>query len=188
MADIYVNAKWQIVLTKANCEKKVAAAFTKKDIEYYWPLNTLKSPGKNVTKTQQEPLFKSYIFVRILDTQAATVLNTSGVVNFVYWLNKPAVIKEGEIDTIRLFLKQYHYLHIEKTAVNINESVKSIRGSSITKEGNVTEILHNSTKAILPSLGYILISQIPEHNHGDKVILHNGQNVNVEKLTIQENI
>jgi transcriptional antiterminator NusG len=188
MADIYVNANWQIVLTKASCEKKVAAAFAKKDIEHYWPLNTFRSHAKNPAKLQQEPLFKSYIFVRILDTQADQVLKTSGVINFVYWLNKPALIKDAEIETIRLFLRQYHYLHIEKTEVDINESVKNIRGSSITKEGNVTEILHNATKAILPSLGYILISQIPENTHSEKVILNNIHYIPTEKLTVKENM
>lgn len=188
MADIYVNAKWQIVLTKANCEKKVAHLFAKKEIEHYCPLNTFRSYAKNPAKLQHEPLFKSYVFVRIVESQADQVLKTPGVINFIYWLNQPAVIKDFEIETIRLFLRQYHYLQIEKTEVNVKDNVKSERGSSITKAGNVTEMLNNSTKAILPSLGYILISQIPENIHSDALILNTVHYKPIEKLIVNEQI
>ncbi len=188
MADIYLNAKWQLVLTKTNCEKKVAGLFAKKGIEHYWPLNTFQSYAKNPARLQQEPLFKSYIFVKIVESQSQQVLKTPGVVNFVYWLNRPAVIKDLEIETIRLFLCQYHYLRIEKTEVNINDNVKSERGSSITKAGNVTEMLNNATKAILPSLGFILISQIPEDIHSNSLILNNLNNKSTEKLKVKEQI
>lgn len=187
MADIYSNARWQIVLTKITCEKKVAGIFTKKGIEHYWPLNTFRSYAKNPAKLKQEPLFKSYVFVRIVESQVEQVLRTPGVLNFVYWLNKPAVVKDQEIETIRLFLRQYHYLQIEKTEVNLNDTVKSIRGSSITKAGNVTEMLNdNFTKAILPSLGIILISQIPDNAYTDSVILNNVHFKPAEKLTAKE--
>lgn len=189
MAEIYSNAKWQIVLTKTNCEKKVAGYFAKKGIEHYWPLNTYRSFSKNPAKVQQEPLFKSYVFVRIIESQVNQVLKTPGVLNFVYWLNKPAVVKDLEIETIRLFLRQYQYLQIEKTEVNINDSVKTIRGSSITKAGNVTEMLNdNFTKAILPSLGFILISQISENTHTEAVILNNVHFKPVDKLIVNEEI
>ncbi len=188
MADIYLNAKWHIVLTKPGCEKKVVSLLTRKGIEYYWPLNTFRSYAKNPAKVQYEPLFKSYVFVKIADSQAEQALKTPGVLNFVYWLNKPAIIKDQEIETIRLFLRQYHYLQIEKTEVNITDNVKSERGSSITKAGNVTEMLHNSTKAILPSLGFILISQLPENIHSDALILNNIHYKPTEKLTVKEQI
>jgi len=188
MADNYPVAKWQVVLTKINCEKKVAGLFAKKGIEYYWPLNTLKSFAKSRVKLQQQPLFKSYVFVRVVESQAGQVLRTPGVANFVYWLNKPAVIKDLEIETIRTFLSQYLYLQIEKTEVNINDDVQSLRGSSITKAGNVTEMLDdNFTKAILPSLGFILISQIPGNVHSAPVTINNNLHFkSTEKLIVKE--
>ncbi len=184
MADLDLTVKWNIVLTKAGCERKVAGLFAKKQIEHYWPMNTLRSYNNGVTKTQLEPLFKSYVFVRINENQVQKVLKVQHVVNFVYWLNKPAVIKDEEIETIQFFLRQYQTLQIEKTEVDINEGVKNLRGSSITKAGNVTEMLNNSTKAILPSLGFILISQIPENT--DTVIFNNMIYKPADKLIVKE--
>ncbi len=85
-------------------------------------------------------------------------------------------------------INKYHYLQIEKTVVNITDNVKNERGSSITKAGNVTEMLHNSNKAILPSLGFILISQIPEDIHSDTLILNNVHYKPTEKLTVKEQL
>jgi transcription antitermination factor NusG len=185
MANIYVKAKWHIVLTKVGSEQKVIGYFIKKQIEHYCPLNTINSPG-NRQKKRQEPLFKSYVFVRVVESQLPQIREISGVLNFVYWLTKPAVIKEVEIETIRFFLHQYHTLQIEKTEVNINENVKNTIGASITKAGNVTEILNNSIKAILPSLGIILIASIPDNSHNGKVIYNNVSFNSAEKQAIEE--
>ena len=185
MAKIYPNAKWHIVFTKAGCEKKVVNNFNKKQIEHYCPLNTFQS-SDNRSKTYQEPLLKSYVFVRIAESQVEQVLKTSGVLNFIYWLNKPAIIKEMEIETIRFFLHQYQSLQIEKTAVNVHENVKSIRGSSITKAGNVTEMLHNSIKATLPSLGVVLIARVPENVPNGKPAYNNITFNTPEKQVIKE--
>jgi transcription antitermination factor NusG len=190
MEDISTKAKWQIVLTKPNCEQKVAALFSKKSIEHYCPLNTFPSFEKNPAKIKREPLFKSYVFVRIIESRASDVLKTHGVLNFVYWMNKPAVINDLEIETIRLFMHQFPYLLLEKTEVNIHDHVKSVRGSTITKVGNITEMLNNATKAILPSLGFILISQVPETEKAqmDTLILNNVLYKPMEKMVIKEQI
>ena len=36
----------------------------------------------------------------------------SGVLNFVYWNGKPAIVKEEEIDTIRKFLNEYEDVEV----------------------------------------------------------------------------
>jgi transcription antitermination factor NusG len=48
--------------------------------------------------------FKSYVFVRITEQERLTVLQTEGILNFVHFLGKPAVIKDEEIETIKSFL------------------------------------------------------------------------------------
>jgi transcription antitermination factor NusG len=48
-----------------------------------------------------EPLFKSYVFVHVSEAEQSRVRMTNGVLNYVYWNGKPAIIKDAEIDTIR---------------------------------------------------------------------------------------
>ena len=52
-------------------------------------------------KVVEEPLFKSYVFVKVSDDDRTAVRMTNGAINFVYWDGKPAVIKEKEIIAIK---------------------------------------------------------------------------------------
>ena len=56
-------------------------------------------------KIVEEPLFKSYVFVKVSDEDRTAVRMTPGVINFVYWEGKPAVIKEKEIKCYQTILK-----------------------------------------------------------------------------------
>ncbi len=58
-------------------------------------------------KTVEEPLFKSYVFARVNEEEQIKIRMTAGVMNFVYWQGKPAVIPAREIETIRKFLNEY---------------------------------------------------------------------------------
>jgi transcription antitermination factor NusG len=71
----------------------------------------LKGNGA-IEKIVEEPLFKSYIFVRIDLSQKVKVLQTDGILNFVHYLGKPAIIKDEEISLIKQYLlkKMYAYL------------------------------------------------------------------------------
>ena len=82
--------------------------------------------------------------------------------NFVYWLGKPAIIKNDEIDTIRNLLAENEHIRLEKIDVNIDDRVKIIDGPFKLWEGSVTEIRPKSIKVLLPSLGYALVAELPK--------------------------
>jgi transcription antitermination factor NusG len=88
----------------------------------------------------------------------------SGIVNLVYWLRKPAVIREDEIDAIKKFTDQYPNVQLEKTAVNVDDRVRVIKGPLITQEGNVIAVKSRSVKIALPSLGYIMVAEVEKQN------------------------
>ena len=89
---------------------------------------------------------------------------TDGVLNFVYWLAKPAVIKDEEIDIIKKFLNDHDNVQIEKTFVNVNDHVRVISGPLMMREGNVVEVKHKTVKVSLPTLGYTLIAEVDKQN------------------------
>jgi len=99
-----MSQKWYAIYTRPRWEKKVNGLLVQKGIEVYCPLNKVRRRWSDRIKTIEEPLFKSYVFVRISDEERTGVRMTNGVVNFVYWNGKPALIKEKEIQTIKLFL------------------------------------------------------------------------------------
>src|SRR5271170_7100148 len=98
---------WFVLYTKPRWEKKVYTLLTGNNIEAYCPLNRVRKKWSDRVKWVEEPLFKSYLFVRIAEEEQTAVKMANGVVNFVYWLGKPAVVRDEEITIIRKFLDEY---------------------------------------------------------------------------------
>src|SRR5258708_3075596 len=98
---------WYAVYTKPRWEKKVSEQLAKGGIEAYCPLNKVRKKWSDRVKWVEEPLFKSYVFVRVKEAEQTQVRLFNGVVNFVYWLGKPAMVKDKEIEIIRQFLNDH---------------------------------------------------------------------------------
>ncbi len=96
--------KWYVVYTRPRWEKKVASLLQQKNIEHYCPLNKVLKQWSDRKKVVMEPLFKGYVFVAVDEHHKWDIKKIDGILNYVYWLGKPARVKETEIDTIRMFL------------------------------------------------------------------------------------
>lgn len=158
---------WYVVYTRSKCEKKVADLLTKKGIENYCPLTVVLKQWADRKKKVEEPLFSSYVFVRADESKHLPIQETDGIVNFVYWLGKPAVVKDNEIEVIRQYLNNSYSLSLEKIKVNIHDTVRITSGPLMQQEGNVLQVQTNSVKILLPSLGYAIIAV--ETGHIEKI-------------------
>ena len=98
------DKRWLVLYSKPRWEKKVDAALIRKGIESWCPLNKVQKHWRDRKKIIEEPLFKSYVFVKISETERSEVLITPGVLNFVYYVGKPAIIRDDEIKNIKEFL------------------------------------------------------------------------------------
>ena len=152
--------KWYIIQTRPRWEKKVADSLEQKGIESYCPLNKVRRKWSDRIKTIEEPLFKSYVFVKISEDQRTNVRMTNGVVNFVYWNGKPALIKEKEIQTIKRFLDEYENVEAVKMNIGPDDRVRVVSGPMMDQEGKVLELKNKTAKVCIDSLGYMLIAYI----------------------------
>jgi transcription antitermination factor NusG len=155
-----MSLKWYAVYTKPRWEKKVNSLLLQKGIEAYCPLNKIRRRWSDRIKTIEEPLFKSYVFVKITEEDRTNVRMTNGVVNFVYWNGKPAIIKEKEIQTIKCFLDEYENVEVVKMELAAGDRVQVIAGPMMDKEGKVLEVKNKTAKVCIDSLGYMLIAYI----------------------------
>jgi transcription antitermination factor NusG len=152
--------KWYAVYTRPRWEKKVASVFNKNSITNYCPINRVVRQWSDRKKVIYEPLFRPFVFVQISKPEFLDVRKTDGVVNFVTWLGKPAVIRDEEIDLIQRFLRDHQNLQLKSSKVNINDTVRIVKGPLIAQEGNVVLVKNNRIKITLPSLGYVLIAEV----------------------------
>jgi transcription antitermination factor NusG len=155
-----LSKKWLAIYTRPRWEKKVNQLLTEKGFESYCPLNKVKRKWSDRIKVVEEPLFKSYVFVKVAEDDRSEVRMTSGAINYVYWNGKPAVIKEKEIAAIRRFLNEYEYVEARPMDVKVNQRVRIINGTFMDQEGKVLELRHKTAKIAIDSLGYILVAHI----------------------------
>jgi transcription antitermination factor NusG len=155
---------WYAIHTRPRWEKKVARQLELKNIECYCPLNKVKRQWSDRKKIVLEPLFTSYVFVCISPEDHIKVKEIGGVINFVYWLKTPAVIRHEEIDAIKRFMNDYQSVHLEKSEVNLNDRVRIITGPLMEREGNILEVRHKTVKVSLPTLGYMLVAELERSN------------------------
>jgi transcription antitermination factor NusG len=160
-----MEKKWFVVYTKSRCEKKVAALLAKRNVENYCPLNRIMKQWADRKKLIYEPLFTSYVFIHACEKEIFSIKQiTSDIVNFVYWIGKPATIKDDEIDNIKKFLNQHMDIQLEKQDVQISDQVRIISGPLMNVEGNVKAITNNKVKLSLPSLGYMMVAEVKISN------------------------
>jgi len=153
---------WYAVYTHAKWEKKVASFLTRKNIENYCPLNRVVRQWSDRKKIVDEPLFTCYVFVRISNKEHVSVLQTEGVINYVSWQGKPAVIRDIEIELIKKFLLDHCNVRLEKIKVQVNDTVQVKCGLLMEQEGRVIEVLGKTIRVSLPSLGYMMLANIPK--------------------------
>lgn len=152
--------KWYAIYTKPRWEKKVHALLGEKGIECYCPLNKVHRKWSDRIKIVEEPLFKSYVFVRVNEEEKTPVRMVSGVVNFVYWQGKPAVIKDKEIITIRKFLDEYNDVEVRQFEIAPHDTVVVNQGVLMGKKGIVKRVLHKKVEVLIESIGFVLTAYI----------------------------
>lgn len=156
-----MEKNWFVLYTRSRCEKKVASLLGKRGFESYCPLNKLMKQWSDRKKLVFEPLFSSYVFIKITKSELGRAKSTtSDIVNCVYWLGQPAIVKEEEIDGIRRFLGEYNNIKLEKIRVNLNDTVRILDGPLVNVQGQVVSIGNTKIRMQLPSLGYVMTAEI----------------------------
>lgn len=155
-----LSRKWLAIYSRPRWEKKVTQLLKEKGLESYCPLNKVRRKWSDRMKIVEEPLFKSYVFVKVTDEDRTAVRMTPGVINFVYWNGKPALIKEKEINAIKQFLNEYENVEVKPIELELNQRVKITKGPLMDQEGKVMELQRKTAKVAIDSLGYVLIAYV----------------------------
>ena len=155
---------WYAVYTRPHSEKKVFDRLQDAGFEAYCPLNRVKKKWSDRIKWVEEPLFKSYVFVKVTESGRTGVRMVNGVVNFVYWLGKPAMVREKEIQTIRKFLNDYEEVQVLPLNLSTDTPVTIRQGIFMDKEARVLKVINNKVQVIIQSIGYSLVAIVNKSN------------------------
>ena len=157
-----ISLAWNVLYTKSKTEKKVFERLSNLGIDVYCPCQRTLKKWSDRKKWVNEPVFKSYIFVKAPDSelQKLQILNTPGVVRFLYWLGQPAQVRQVEIDAIRSFLGEHQSVESVSFDVGLKLNVKQgvLKGS----EGVVVYQTKNEVVLRVDKLGMSLVARLPK--------------------------
>lgn len=142
---------WYVLYVSSRSEKKVAQRLTDKDVEVFCPIKIEKRQWSDRIKKIEVPYFQSYVFAKFSTQQVNYVLETPGVVRRLYWLQKPAVIREEEMQEVMDFFKVHPV--IDPICYSEGDLVRIRRGLMKDKHGIVLINKKNQVVLSIPALG-----------------------------------
>lgn len=95
---------WHALYVRSRAEKKVYDQLVDHGYEAYLPLITRVKQWSDRKKKVEEPLFKSYVFVRNNERQHYFVLGIYGVVRFVTFEHEAVIVPDKQILAIKKYI------------------------------------------------------------------------------------
>ncbi|MQP52081.1 UpxY family transcription antiterminator [Flavobacterium sp. LMO9] len=151
-----MKVDWFALYTKPHNEIKVAEKLLSMGVEAYCPTIVVEKQWSDRKKKIQQPLLNSYVFVKLNDKERALVFAVPGVVRYLFWLGKPAIVKDSEILAIKEMLQE-SYKAIAVTGVQPGSTITLQEGAFKGQSATFVEQKGNKTILVLDGLGITLI-------------------------------
>ena len=147
---------WYALYTKPRKEQKVAQQLEQLGFTVYLPLKTEIRQWSDRKKKVVVPLFSSYVFIQIEESKRADVFIIDGILNYVFWLNKPALIRDDEMELMRRTIDQPNN-EVFVAALQQGEMVELQQGFFKGQQARIEQISNTKAHLYLPSLGIKLV-------------------------------
>ena len=142
---------WFVLYIKSRNEIKVTEQLQQLGIEAYCPLVTQVRQWSDRKKKVTVPLIPSYVFVQLEEKERELVFQVSGVVRYLFWLGKPAIVRDAEIEILQQWL-QSDLEDAQVSSVQPGDKMTITKGPFKGKEGIVQEASKNRLQLIVLAL------------------------------------
>ena len=151
--------QWHVIYTKSKWEKKVDELLMQKGYESWCPVQKQERRWSDRKKIIDVPLFRSYVFIKASKEDYTAILSTAGVVNFLYFEKKPAIIRDAEIEVIKKYLglAVESIQVIDMTNLPLQTKVEINQGLFMGRRGEVIKSGKNNAFVRLESLNMMMI-------------------------------
>jgi transcriptional antiterminator RfaH len=147
------DKKWLVLKTRPNAEKKVAERLALKELEVYLPLYTTVKQWSDRKKKVKKPLISSTVFVHISEEEREQLWNVVGVSGMLYYLGKPAVVRDEEILILQQMLQKGIYESVELGTAFIEGQEVEITGGDFKGLSGIVKEEVNAQKVIIAFKG-----------------------------------
>lgn len=153
---------WFVIYTKPRWEIKVTERLLNSGIEAYCPTIVEIRQWSDRKKKVKSPLFNSFVFVRLEEKDRQKVFEIPGVVRYLFWLEKPAVVRDDEIKTIKTWLDNDVFEEIQIENLKPGEEVTINNGSFKGQKAIITESGKKRLRLVLKSLNCVVNVKIKD--------------------------
>jgi len=130
-----INNNWFALYTTPRAEKKVFQRLEEAGYISYLPLLSTLKQWSDRKKKIEVPLISSYVFIQTDAVGLTKVRAVPGVVGVLNYLSKPAVVKEVEIENLKILLR-------DNNSVKVLEDVRIPKGTPIqVVKGQMTGVI-----------------------------------------------
>ena len=151
-----MKKKWFVIYTKVQQELKTAKQLTAMGITNYCPTVNIIKQYSDRRKKIKKPLISSYLMVHLDESDRNQVFSSPGVVRYLFFLGKPAVVPSYEIELMQNHLNG-EYNEIQTNKLRVGETYRIPQGPFNGLTGKVLETDKLRVKLVLESLGMSII-------------------------------
>lgn len=151
---------WTAFYTKPRNEKKVSERLSNQGFHIFCPTRTVVKQWSDRKKKVKEPVFTSYIFANVDESERQEILRDQGIASSVFWLKKPVFIRDFEIKAIKEFLDDYPEAKCESLDLKDGQLLEISEGPLRGERGEFVKRKGNKVILNILSLSYSLQAEI----------------------------
>ncbi len=151
-----MSKKWFVLIVKSRNEIKVSEKLTQMNVEVYCPMIKEVRTWSDRKKTIQVPLFRSYVFVYLTEKERQAVFVVPGIIRYLFWLGRPAVISAREMSTLQNWLSDDHVEEVTLSKIVPGERITIKNGALKDKVAIVQEVGKKRVRLVVQGLGVVI--------------------------------
>jgi transcriptional antiterminator RfaH len=144
LENIDIKENWYAIYTMPRAEKKVYERLVDIGVTSYLPLVTTIRIWSDRKKKVTSPLISSFVFVKIEESKLISLYQIQGVTGVLKYLKKPAVIKDTEIENLKILLSDSdNFSILDNPVFEKGETVRVLKGPF---QGLIAQFYQNKGK------------------------------------------
>ena len=157
MLNINKYNNWYALYTKSKHEKKATERLAKEGFEVFCPMVKTIKQWSDRKKKVTIPLIPSYIFIKVDEKNRSKVLTDPSIFNYVYWLGKPAIIRDEEIYRLKGIISNDKIQEFEIRNLNVGDKINIDKGFVKDKNAIIKTLTNKNVYAELKELGIMVV-------------------------------
>lgn len=149
-------------MVKSKNEPKVSEKLAAMGLEVYCPTVKEVRLWSDRKKMVEVPLFKSYVFLHITESQRQSAFEVPGVMRYLFWLGRPAVVRTTEMVALQKWLSDEEVEEVSLAKIAPGDTITIKKGVLKDHDAVVQQIGKKRVRLVIEGLGMVINLKLKE--------------------------